>query len=45
MGAKHLDMAMKFLNKDHAGWKKLSDHIETALKERFGIAEQEKESA
>lgn len=45
MGAEHLDTAMKFLKKDHAGWNKLPEHqqrhIETALKEHFGIAEAE----
>lgn len=48
MGAHHLDTAMKFLNKDHAGWKKLPEHqkshIEAALKEHFGIAEEQKET-
>lgn len=47
MGANHLDTAMKFLKEDHAGWKKLPEHqrqhIETALKEHFDIAEPEKE--
>ena len=45
MGAHHLDTAMKFLNEDHTGWKKIPEHqkqhIETALKEHFGIAEPE----
>ena len=45
MGAYHLDTAMKFLNKDHDGWKKLPEHqrqhIEEALKEHFGVVEQE----
>lgn len=48
MGAQHLDTAMKYLHKEHEGWRGLSDakkaHIETALKEHFGIAE-EKEAA
>ncbi len=41
MGAEHFDEAMKFLNKDHEGWKKLPDPqkraFEAHLKERFGI--------
>lgn len=49
MGAHHLDTAMKFLNKDHAVWKKLPEHqkthIEAALREHFGIAESEKETS
>jgi len=49
LGAKHLDTAIKFLNKDHAGWKKLPEHqrqhIETALKKHFNIAEPEEEVA
>ena len=48
MGANHLDIAMKFLNKEHAGWKKLPEHqrqhIEAALKENFNITEPEEES-
>lgn len=48
MRADHLDTAMKFLNKEHAGWKKLPEHqrqrIEEALKENFGINEPEAES-
>ena len=47
MGAHHLDTAMKFLNKDHAEWKKLPEHqkqhIEEALKEHFGITGPEKD--
>lgn|SRR3989344_2150591 len=52
MGAHHLDMAMNFLNKDPAiksEWKKIPStqraHIETALKDHFGVAEAEKEAA
>ena len=49
MGADHLDTAMKFLNKDHAGWKALPDfkkqHIEAALKEHFKIPEPKQEVA
>ena len=48
MGAHHLDMAMKFLNKDPA-WKKIPPtqrtHIETALGDHFGVAEGEKAAA
>lgn len=48
MGAEHLDTAMKFLNKEHSGWKGLPEHqkqhIETALKEHFDIAEPEQET-
>ena len=49
MGAKHLDTAMEFLNEKHEGWKKLPDyqkrHIETALKEHFGVTEPDQEAA
>jgi len=49
MGAQHLDTAMKFLNKKHEAWKKLPEHqkrhIETALKEHFGIEEEQKDAA
>ena len=45
MGAEHFDIAMKYLHKDHEGWKKLpehqKEHIETALKDHFGISEPE----
>lgn len=48
MGAQHLDTAMTFLHKEHADWKKLPErqkqHIETALKEHFGIAEPEQKN-
>ena len=44
MGAHHLDMAMKFLNKEHKEWKKLPEHqkkhIEAALRGHFGISEE-----
>ena len=47
LGARHFDTAMKFLNEEHGGWKKLPEHqrrhIETALKESFGIAEPKRE--
>lgn len=45
MAGEHLDTAMKFLNEKHEGWKNLPEHqkshIETALKEHFGITEEE----
>ena len=48
MSADHLDTAMKFLNKDHGGWKKLPEHqkthIEAALREHFGIVESNEEA-
>lgn len=48
MRAHHLDTAMKFLNKEHEEWKKMPEHqkqhIETALKEHFGVAEPEQKS-
>lgn len=41
MTAGHLDMAMKYLNEEHEGWKDLPDfkkrHIESALRGHFGI--------
>lgn len=44
MGAQHLDAAMEFLNKKHPGWKDMPEHqkrhIESALKEHFGITEE-----
>ncbi|MDE1919330.1 MAG: hypothetical protein KGH56_01390 [Patescibacteria group bacterium] len=49
MGARHFDTALEFLNKDHAGWKELPGnqrtHIETALKEHFGIARPDRGAA
>lgn len=43
MTAEHLDTALKFLNTEHAGWKKLPEHqrshLEAALREHFGITE------
>lgn len=43
MKAEHFDTALEFLNKEQKEWKALPDfkraHIESALREHFGIAE------
>jgi hypothetical protein len=44
LSKEHFDTTMEFLNKKHVEWKNLSDskkaHIETALKEHFGLHEE-----
>lgn len=44
IGTEHVDAVMKYLKEDHADWKKLPDrqkgHIESALKEHLGIAQE-----